>query len=736
MMGGYYNVIIPVSGDGNISPAFEWFLVLYDPDYVILAPGMSKLTIENARALLNPYGIVTWDQVPQIIPEGVMGGSNLQGAHITLASALAKSSNSFARDLVAVSDDANADSSRLAFLACGDVFPTEPQWESYNGVVSLDAIGYREMILQQLAQDDRRHDVTTRLGPNDEIIPAPNRNELGSIIKDKNQFPVAGAPDILEASCAVQYSVSETRSFVGRTVPYKRTGTPIRTFDHIVTIPGMAILVSDHFEFREAVLFWNLRANGVIASWLSFLQFEQELQEIKGWLNSDFGATLFTFGAHIAFASSKNDEKRLHDLFLMLTGNESARHWKWQLSSYDALILYDYERPQMQRKHVAIGEKDNVCSFLPEYPENTFGTLGLTLEWPKLMLPSRRTNAALVSPGIKQTWSPLFVSQDDTRHPLDLLRFRITNSRYARLQIDNDSPVDFRVPSLKDILAALLQEAGVTHFREAHHSQYQRVLLGRSGSLESACILLKSSGYRELFKVLSNGTNQQLPGRPLDGRRVLPQTDLCKILYVALPSKTEDYLQTASSLPEAASHLIRLQLLERGFQLNCLHCSSTKWYRAEDVGQLFRCQRCYKEQLIESNPPWLYKLPEVIFQAFDLDSEVPLLALGHLKKNAQYNFEYELDSEVWIDDSTKKNIDFSCLRDGRVYIGEAKSNDVIDKEQFEFYENLAAQAFLDGIVFATSTTNWNSATQARIETLKSTFIGQVLVLTQSELYEQ
>jgi hypothetical protein len=638
--------------------------------------------------------------------------------------------------LVAVADDAFPDGSRLALLACGDVSPSEPYWESWDGAVSLDASGYRESILRALALDGRQHDVLARLGPDDKLIPAPNRKQLASIIKDEHTFPLAGAVDILEACCAVQSGVGDHNSFIGRTAP-RRGGTPVRRFDDRLKTPGMAVLVSDHFEFPEAVLFWNLRANGVTASWLSFSQIEVELTQIREWLESDSGAGLFVHGTDIAFAASQDNQDRLHHLFAMLTSKRHSRYPEWKSVTYGALIQYDYKRPYIQQRDVLINQEGSDCSFLPEFPQSTFGTLALTLEWPELMLPRRRSIATLISSARAGTWSPLLSSPEEVKPPLDLLRFRLTLDRYARVQINDASPLRFSVPSVKAVLSTLLEQAGYGELRDAHHSQYQREFIGRSGSLESASRLLGCSPYREFFKLMSDKTNDQRPGRVLDALRVLPQSELWKELQGNLPEATKDYLRLcASKLPDSAIRLIALELLERGFQLNCSQCSSTSWYRAEEVGQRFRCHRCYREQLIETNEPWLYRLPEVIFQLFKNNSDVPLLALSHLQKRSRHHFDYGLDSEALIGTSAKRNIDFSCLSDGRLYIGEAKSNRDIEREQFEFYEDLGNKVGVDGIVFATPENGWKPGTLTRIEALRSKFKGEVLILTKSELFEE
>jgi hypothetical protein len=199
--------------------------------------------------------------------------------------------------------------------------------------------------------------------------------------------------------------------------------------------------------------------------------------------------------------------------------------------------------------------------------------------------------------------------------------------------------------------------------------------------------------------------------------------------------KTDDSLGTSEVLPVEARHLITLQLLERGFQLSCSICSAKLWYRAEDVGQAFTCQRCYENQRLISNPHWLYKLPEVIFQFFEHDAEVPLLALSALHRRSTQYFQFVLDSELFrkLGDKNGQNIDFACLSDGKLFIGEAKSINEIGSQQIRFYQHIGSRVPIDGIVFATTATEWNASTLERIDGLKADFLGEVLSITRSEL---
>lgn len=78
-------------------------------------------------------------------------------------------------------------------------------------------------------------------------------------------------------------------------------------------------------------------------------------------------------------------------------------------------------------------------------------------------------------------------------------------------------------------------------------------------------------------------------------------------------------------------------------------------------------------------------------------------------------------------------MDFACIVDGKVYVGEAKSNAIVDRDQFRFYEELALNSSIDGLVLATTEAQWNRSVVARAQSLKAMYKGEVLLLTQTEL---
>ena len=128
----------------------------------------------------------------------------------------------------------------------------------------------------------------------------------------------------------------------------------------------------------------------------------------------------------------------------------------------------------------------------------------------------------------------------------------------------------------------------------------------------------------------------------------------------------------------------------------------------------------------------------MVFQGFEDNMQVPLLALDYLRRASEHSFEWVPDSNVYTQQegnkATYRNIDILCISDGKLYIGEAKSNDTIDADQFSFYEQVCRSVAIDGIVFATSQAHWNRGTQQRIDSLKTWFRGEIIIVTGKELY--
>lgn len=49
ILGGYFNIIVPVEDGGSLSEENERYPASFDPDFIILAPNMARLSKRNAH---------------------------------------------------------------------------------------------------------------------------------------------------------------------------------------------------------------------------------------------------------------------------------------------------------------------------------------------------------------------------------------------------------------------------------------------------------------------------------------------------------------------------------------------------------------------------------------------------------------------------------------------------------------------------------------------------------------
>lgn len=747
MVGGYFNVFIPLTDEDTLSEKYQRFLIDYDPDLVVMAPGQKPESLNALFTQLHPFAVIPWADVSQVAIFDPWSGRS--GANVTLGAAeVLRKENSSIQAFVAIADDKYPDTSRLALVACGDVRPREPMWEVWDGDKSLDATGYREMFLTKLLKSDfdRSYLIEAYQDEEGNIIPAADRYQLSDMIKEENKFPLFNGVEILKTCCRLQHDANVYQSFVDLTALHKKSGTPSRRQQRR-DVPALVILVSDNFGLEEAILFWNLRASGFFVSWLSFPEVESNTDALIKWLDSDSGGVFYSWiiaGSNIVFALGDDNFARREAMFENILQKRQEKVPDWHIVTYDQIIFYDYTRPYIRQERVSVVESARKYTFIPKLPlPDRTGIYTVELEWNGLMLPS---NGAIVSNLVSSETIKGFLLRNGRRvneEPLAFPRFRLTTKRYLEAQIGSEEPVTFKKPSSEKVVETLFATAGFSRIELSNTARYHRIFLERIGGLEKSQHYLADTPYRELLELLSDNSDKRKIGwillKPSE-RRVLNHLQLWNALGKMIPLETKAYFNTISDLlPEEALDLLERGILERGFVLRCTTCSYRSWYPVEHIGQTFECARCFQKQVYQSNPLWLYKLPEVIFQGFNDNMQVPLLALHSLQRKSQRCFEWVPDSNVyWTEggNEVKRNLDILCISDGKFHIGETKSNDEIERDQFSFYVDICRRVAIDGIVFATSKPRWGRATLQRIEQLKTQFKGEVIVLTGHDLYPE
>ena len=128
-------------------------------------------------------------------------------------------------------------------------------------------------------------------------------------------------------------------------------------------------------------------------------------------------------------------------------------------------------------------------------------------------------------------------------------------------------------------------------------------------------------------------------------------------------------------------YLLSIHVIRRGLILRCHKCSCSAWYDNDSIGQEFECARCRTKQLIlkenwkqPDEPSWYYSLAETVHQFYASNSHITLLGLRHIKATSR-NFIYlpEVELREFRNNGRKLEIDIACIKDGKIYLGEAKN---------------------------------------------------------------
>src|SRR5215469_206149 len=66
MVGGYFNIFIPLTEQNEIPENYQQFLIDYDPDFVVLPPHAGSINTRELSRLLHPFAFVFWEHISGI----------------------------------------------------------------------------------------------------------------------------------------------------------------------------------------------------------------------------------------------------------------------------------------------------------------------------------------------------------------------------------------------------------------------------------------------------------------------------------------------------------------------------------------------------------------------------------------------------------------------------------------------------------------------------------------------
>jgi len=188
-------------------------------------------------------------------------------------------------------------------------------------------------------------------------------------------------------------------------------------------------------------------------------------------------------------------------------------------------------------------------------------------------------------------------------------------------------------------------------------------------------------------------------------------------------------LESESLTREVIDEYVERGILYRGFLFVCANCSDAAWHSIADIDQTFVCSRCGLRQQYRfsswkhpNEPSWFYKLDEMVYLMLEHNGHVPLLTLNKLRISSKDSFLFRPEVRLTKEgaDATYLELDICCVVDGKLCIGEAKSNDSLEGDKLtsaqtaERYRDLAIVMGASMVVFSTSAPKWNLASLGAI----------------------
>lgn len=267
--------------------------------------------------------------------------------------------------------------------------------------------------------------------------------------------------------------------------------------------------------------------------------------------------------------------------------------------------------------------------------------------------------------------------------------------------------------------------------------------LSKFESISSLANFLLTNSKRAVLEKYLN-TNKTGPDVKDEG--LFLQSDRRRYLDFVAVKKIMGTDKAAANLIDT---LIGQSVLHRGLILKCDLCRSTDWFSMAELSHEFRCKRCNRTQTYRQShtlgrlePPWYYKLDEIVFKGLANDMLVPLLTLHRLSQKTE-SFLYSLDVELLDPNSGEQlfELDICCIPDGELTIGAAKRNNRLDRtareerEVINKYFDLAQKIGATQVVFATYSEQWREETARMITERFSGSLIKVILWGQRDLIQ-
>lgn len=288
-------------------------------------------------------------------------------------------------------------------------------------------------------------------------------------------------------------------------------------------------------------------------------------------------------------------------------------------------------------------------------------------------------------------------------------------------------------PTSDEIIERCLEERGLA-MEDTANRRFVESAIDKLGGLGPSAKAIRDPYFRALCK-LATDHSSNTPGEHDRGVKISDNEPRYLDSRALSRLQREVHDDTHHRDHDVAALLDRLvckSVLRRGLVLKCRHCHKSEWYDLATVGQGFTCRRCGHTQVIsrdrfsterlevvdDIDPPYYYRLDEMVYQWWTQNAWVVVLALDALMSDDASPI---FVPEVTVHEDSAKQVvqaDFIAVADSRLTLGEAKWPNEVDTEQIEKYDKAATQLDAD-LAFVTAEEEWSQGTKNALSSLRT-----------------
>jgi hypothetical protein len=257
-------------------------------------------------------------------------------------------------------------------------------------------------------------------------------------------------------------------------------------------------------------------------------------------------------------------------------------------------------------------------------------------------------------------------------HGFGLASSRVSKQGIVVLRRGDRETIHLEEPKVSDVFRAYLKDAGFTYVKTSSPGLALERIVEQFGGLFS-CSVLQNSGVRDIVSQLAHGSS-------------MPAEEARKIIHKTLHRSEFDGPENFEAI---LAGLISNKVLRQGLELQCDKCQRRSWYHLTDLGEDFKCKKCFHVQLVPflDKRPWHY----VSDGLFRLEGKVAgcltsILSLVFLRAFLSSQVKY-VPSFDYTDGQNEAERDFGALvseflqDDVDVIVGECKTSKELEEKE-------------------------------------------------------